>query len=414
MTPLYRCCAGLDVHKETVVACVRKAADGGKVRQEVRTFRTETCALLDLADWLAGEGVTHVAMESTGVYWKPVWNLFEGVFELLLVNAEHIKAVPGRKTDVKDAQWIAELLQHGLLRPSFVPGKPVRQLRDLTRQRTQLVRQKVQVANRVQKTLEDANVKLGSVASDVLGASGRDMLRAIINGERDPIRLADLARQRLRKKIPQLQEALLGEIEDHHRFLLGMLLEQVEFLEAQIAKLTARVAGVLPPPFEEAITRLDTIPGVDRKAAEVIVAEMGADLAPFASAGHLASWVGLCPGSHESAGKRKSGRTTKGNKWLRVMLVQCAWSAARSKGTFLKAMYGRLAARRGKKKALVAVAHRLVEVIFNVLKKGQQYREAGEDCQEKGVDKGRLAKRLLRRLEQLGVKVTVEAGQPVA
>ena len=248
MDILHRCCAGLDVHKEIVVACVRKLVDG-KVRQEVRTFRTETNALLELADWLTDEGVSHVAMESTGVYWKPIWNLFEGVFELILVNAEHIKAVPGRKTDVKDSQWIAELLQHGLLRPSFVPEKPVRQLRDLTRQRTQLVRQKVQVANRIQKTLEDANVKLGSVASDVLGASGRDMIRAIIKGEDDPIKLADLARQRLREKIPQLQEALCGEVEDHHRFLLGMLMDQVEFLEAQIEKLTARIAEVLPGPF---------------------------------------------------------------------------------------------------------------------------------------------------------------------
>jgi transposase len=277
-----------------------------------------------------------------------------------------------------------------------------------------LVRQKVQVANRIQKTLEDANIKLGSVASDVMGASGRDMLKAIINGERDPIVLADLARQRLREKIPQLQEALFGEIEDHHRFLLGLLMGQVEFLEGQIDKVTQRIAQVLPPPFEEAIKRLDTIPGIDRKAAEGIVAEMGADLKPFASAGHLASWVGLCPGNHESAGKRKSGRTTKGNGWLRVTLVQGAWAASRSKGTFLKAMYGRLAARRGRKRALVAVAHRLVAIIYNVLKKGQDYKEAGEDYLEKGEDKDRLAKRLLRRLEKLGVKVTVESELPVA
>lgn len=412
MELLHRCCAGLDVHKQVVVACVRHVVEG-KVRQEVRTFRTETNALLALADWLTDEGVTHVAMESTGVYWKPIWNLFEDVFELLLVNAEHIKAVPGRKTDVKDSQWIAELLQYGLLRPSFVPDKPVRHLRDLTRQRTQLVRQKVQVANRVQKTLEDANVKLGSVASDVLGVSGRDMLRAIIAGERDPIVLAEMARQSLRKKMPQLQEALLGEIEDHHRFLLGVLMEQVEFLETQIGKLSERIAAVLPRPFEEAIARLDTIPGIDRKAAEVIVAEMGADLESFASSGHLASWVGLCPGNHESAGKRKSGKTTKGNGWLRVALVQAAWAASRSKRTHLQAMYGRLAARRGKKKALVAVAHRMVEIIFNVLKKGQEYRELGEDVHEQGPDKDRLAKRLLRRLERLGLKVTVEQGQPV-
>src|SRR4051812_43523353 len=295
MDILHRCCAGLDVHKEVVVACLRKLS-GGKVEQQVRTFRTETNQLLALADWLTDAGVTHVAMESTGVYWKPIWNLFEGVFTLLLVNAEHVKKVPGRKTDVRDAEWLAELLQHGLLKPSFVPDKPVRQLRDLTRQRVQLVRQKVQVANRIQKTLEDANIKLASVASDVLGASGRDMLRAIVRGERDPVVLADLARQRLRAKIPQLQEALYGEVADHHRFLLGMLLEQVEFLEGQVARLGARIAEVLPAPFAEAIGRLQTIPGIDRRAAENIVAEIGPDMKPFASAGHLASWVGICPG----------------------------------------------------------------------------------------------------------------------
>src|SRR3954469_6478382 len=262
MDILHPSCCGLDVHKEVVVACVRRIASG-KVKEEVRTFRTETNALLEMADWLTDEQVTIVAMESTGVYWKPIWNLFEGVFELMLVNPEHIKKVPGRKTDVKDAQWIADLLQHGLLKPSFVPEKPVRQLRDLTRQRVQLVRQKVQVGNRIHKTLEDGNIKLGSVASDVLGPSGRDMIRAIVNGESDPIKLAEMARQRLRKKIPQLQEALCGEIEEHHRFLLGMLMEQVDFLQRQIEKLNQRIEEVLPLPFEEAIKRLDTIPGVD-------------------------------------------------------------------------------------------------------------------------------------------------------
>ena len=342
MDILHTCCAGLDVHKQKVVACVRRL-QGTKVRQEVRTYRTETNALLDLADWLTEEGVTHVAMESTGVYWKPIWNLFEGLFEMVLANAEHIKKVPGRKTDVKDSQWIAELLQHGLLKPSFVPEQPVRQLRDLTRQRAQLIRQKAQVANRIQKTLEDANIKLASVASDVLGVSGRAMLRAIVAGEKDPIVLAEMARRQLREKIPQLQEALFGEIQEHHRFLLGMLLEQVEFLERQIGRLTTRIDEVLPPPFEEAIQRLETIPGIDRKAAQNIVAEMGADLKPFASAGHLASWVGLCPGNNESAGKRKSGRTTKGNAWLRVVLVQCAWAASHTKESYLRAFYERLA-----------------------------------------------------------------------
>jgi transposase len=410
---LHTCCAGLDVHKETVVACLRRLVEG-KVRQEVRTFRTETNQLLALADWLASEGVTHVAMESTGVYWKPIWNLFEGVFELLLCNAEHIKAVPGRKTDVKDSQWIAQLLQHGLLKPSFVPDKPVRQLRDLTRTRVQLVRQKVQVVNRIQKTLEDANIKLASVASNVMGASGRDMLRAIIRGERDPVVLADLARQRLRAKIPQLQEALFGEIEDHHRFLLGMLWDEVEFLEKQIERLSTRIAEVLPPPFVEAVTRLQTIPGIDRRAAEGIVAEVGADLKAFASAGHLSSWVGICPGNHESAGKRRSGRTTKGNAWLRVLLVQCAWAAGRSKGAYLQSMFRRLSARRGTKRALVAVGHRLLEIVYAVLAKGQSYRELGADYLDRAQDRERLKARLVKRLEKLGVKVTVEEAQTVA
>jgi transposase len=411
MDTLYPCCAGLDIHKEIIVACVRKALGGGKVHQEVRTFRSETSGLLALADWLTDEGVTHAAMESTGVYWKPVWNILDGVIELLLVNAEHIKKVPGRKTDVKDSQWIAELLQHGLLKASFVPERTMRDLRDLTRQRVQLVRQKVQVSNRIQKTLEDANIKLASVASDVLGKSGRAMIRAIVSGEGDPVVLADLARQRLRAKIPQLQEALLGEVTAHHRFLLGMLMDQVEFLEGQIARLGARIAEVLPAPFEEAIGRLVTIPGIERRAAENIVAELGADMTPFPSAGHLASWVGMCPGNHESAGKRRSGRTTQGNAWLRVTLVQCAWAASHTKGTYLSAQYKRLAARRGKKRALVAVGHTLLGIVYAVLKKKSTYRELGADYLDR-QDKGRLTARLLQRLAKLGVKVTVEA-EPV-
>jgi transposase len=400
------CCAGLDVHKETVVACVRTVS-GGKAHQEIRTSRTETSGLLALADWLTDAGVTHAAMESTGVYWKPVWNLLEGVLELLLVNAEHIKQVPGRKTDVKDAEWIARLLQCGLLKASFVPERPVRDLRDLTRQRAQVVRQKVQVANRIHKTLEDANIKLASVASDVPGASGRDMLRALVRGGSDPLVLAELARQRLRKKIPQLQEALLGEVTDHHRFLLGMLLDQVEFLEGQVARLGQRITEVLPAPFAEALARLETIPGVDRRAAQNIVAEIGADLKPFKSAGHLASWVGICPGNHESAGKRRSGRTTKGNAWLRVTLVQCAWAAGHTKDTYLSAQYKRLAARRGKKRALVAVGHTLLGIVYAVLKKKGTYQELGADYLDR-QDKEKLTARLLKRLEKLGVKVTVE------
>jgi transposase len=410
---LYPCCAGLDVHKQTVVACVRKALAGGRFHQEVRTFRTETSGLLALADWLTDEGVTHAAMESTGVYWKPVWNILDAVLELLLVNAEHIKNVPGRKTDVKDAQWIAELLQHGLLKASFVPERAVRELRDLTRQRVQLVRQKVQVSNRIQKTLEDANIKLASVASDVLGKSGRAMIRAIVSGEGDPVVLADLARCRLREKIPQLQEALLGEATAHHRFLLGLLMDQVEFLEEQINRLGARIGQVLPAPFEEAIDRLVTIPGIERRAAENIVAELGADLSPFPSAGHLASWVGICPGNHESAGKRRSGRTTQGNTWLRVTLVQCAWAASHTKGTYLSSQYKRLAARRGKKRALVAVGHTVLGIVYAVLKKKSVYRELGADYLDR-QDKEKLKERLLKRLAKLGVQVTVEAEAALA
>ncbi|HEX4621260.1 MAG TPA: IS110 family transposase, partial [Myxococcaceae bacterium] len=337
MDLLHPCCAGLDVHKETVVACVRRVDAKGKARSQTRTFGAMTAQLLELGDWLAGQGVTHVAMESTGVYWKPVWNLLEGQFQTLLVNAQHIKQVPGRKTDVKDAEWIAELLQHGLLRGSFVPATPQRELRELTRQRRQLIQAKASVANRIQKVLEDANIKLASVATDVLGASGRDMLRALIAGRDDPDRLADLARRKLRAKIPELRLALHGRVTEHHRFLLRLLLEEVEQHEAWIARLTERIAEVLPSPFAEAVRRLATIPGIDERAAENIVAEIGVDMDQFPGAGHLASWVGMCSGNHESAGKRRSGRATKGNRWLRATLVQVAWAASHTKATYLSA-----------------------------------------------------------------------------
>jgi transposase len=406
MQILFSACAGLDVHKEKVVVCVRRFV-GSRLVEEFRTFRTETNAIMEMGDWLSNLGVTHLAMESTGVFWKPIWNLLESAFELMLVNAEHIKQVPGRKTDVKDSQWIAQLLQHGLLRPSFVPQKPIRQLRDLTRQRVQLIRQKTQVTNRIHKTLEDANIKLASVASDVLGTSGRMMLQAIVQGENDPLALADMAQSRMKAKIPQLREAMSGQVEEHHRFLLRLLLAQVDFLEDHIGQVTQRIVKVMPAPFEEAIERLETIPGIDRRAAQNIVAELGADLKPFPNAGQMASWVGLCPGNHESAGKRKSGRTTKGNAWLRVVLVQCAWAATRKKDSYLAALYGRLAARRGKKRALIALAHRILTIIFSVLKKKEVYRELGPDYLE-GQDKQRQAQRLLKRLKKLGFDVSVQ------
>jgi transposase len=374
MEILILCCAGLDVHKKTVVACVSRITDGGEVLQQSRRFGTTTAELLALGDWLAAHGVTHVAMESTGVYWKPVFHILEGHFELMLVNAQHIKRVPGRKTDVKDAEWIAQLLQHGLLTPSFIPPPPIRELRDLTRQRTQLVRERATVANRVQKVLEDANIKLASVASDPLGVSGRAMIRALIAGQEDPDALAELARMRLRAKLPQLREALLGRVTDHHRFLLGMLLDQLEHTEGLIARFDERIAAATAP-LAAAAERLRTIPGVGRQAAEVIVAEIGTDMGRFPTSGQLASWAGLCPGNDESAGKRRSGRTTKGNQWLRSVLVQVAWAAVHSKGTIFRAQYGRWSKRMGKKKALVAVGHKILVLIHKLLKTGTDYQE---------------------------------------
>jgi transposase len=412
MDTLYACCAGLDVHKATVVACVRAATAGGKVRREVRTFGTMTDDLLALADWLAGAGVTHVAMESTGVYWKPVFHLLEGRFEVLLVNAQHIKQAPGRKTDVRDCEWIAQLLQHGLLRASFVPPAPIRELRDLTRQRVQLVQERAAVANRIQKVLEDANVKLASVASDVLGESGRAMLRALIGGEADPGRLADLARKRLREKIPELRRALHGRVTDHHRFLLRLHLDHLQYLEALIARLVERIGAALAP-FADAARRLATIPGVSGRTAEVLVAEVGADMNQFPTSRHLASWAGMCPGNDQSAGKRRSGRTTRGSRWLRAALVQAAWAASRSKGTYLSAQFKRVSARRGAKRAAMAVGHTLLVIAYHVLKRGSSYAELGADYLDR-LEPERLTKRLVRRLEQLGHKVTLEPAGAVA
>jgi transposase len=374
MEILLPCCAGLDVHKKSVMACVRRITADGEVREETLNFGTMTAELLALSDWLTAQGVTHVAMESTGVYWKPVYHILEDQFQVMLVNAHHIKHVPGRKTDVKDAQWIAELLQHGLLSPSFVPPPPIRELRDLTRQRTQLVREKAAVANRVQEVLEDANIKLASVASDPLGVSGRAMIRGLIAGQDDAGALAEKARARLRAKIPQLRQALQGRVTEHHRFLLRMLMDQIAQLEGLIEQFDGRIAESMAP-FAEAAARLRTIPGISTTSAEVIVAEIGTDMGRFPSAGHLASWAGLCPGNDESAGKRRSGRTTKGNQSLRTMLVQVAWAAVHAKGTIFQAQYGRWIKRMGKKKALVAVAHKVVVLIYKLLKTATDYQE---------------------------------------
>jgi transposase len=405
MQPMYRRCAGLDVHKDTVVACVRRIDEQGKAHEEVRTFGTMTGSLLALADWLANEGVTHVAMESTGVYWKPVYHVLEGQFQLLLVNAQHIKQVPGRKTDVKDCAWIAQLLQHGLLKGSLVPPPFQRELRDLTRQRSQLIAESARVTQRIQKVLEDANIKLASVATDVMGMSGRDMLRALIAGQTDAKELAKLARGRLKQKIPALQKALVGRVTDHHRFMLRMHLEHYEQLETLIGEFGERITEQLAP-FAEQVELLKTIPGIQDRTAQVLLAEIGPDLTPFRTAAHLASWAGVCPGNNESAGKRRSGRTRKGNQWLRSALIQMAWAASRTKDTYLAAHFHRLSVRRGAKRAAVAVSHSLLVIVYNVLTRRTPYQDLGANYLDRRNEE-RLTRRLIARLERLGHKVTV-------
>ena len=406
MDILYTCCAGLGVHKDSVYACVRRLGPGGVARELVKVFGTMTPDLLALGDWLAAEGVTHVAMESTGVYWKPVYYLLEGRFTLLLANAQQLKRVPGRKTDVQDCAWIAKLLQHGLIAPSFVPPEPQRDLRELTRQRVQLARQKATLSNRIQKVLEDANLKLGSVASDVLGKSGRAMLSALIRGETDPNALAELALGRLRKQLPRLRPALTGRVTEHHRFLLRLLLDEVEAVEGFLARLEERIGAVLGP-FAAAVEALTTIPGVDRRTAEAVLAEIGLDMSRFPSEGHLASWGAMCPGNDESAGKRRSGRTPKGNPWLKRALVQAAWAASHTKGTYLAAYYRRLAARRGRKRALVALGHALLGIIYHMMRHRTLYADLGGDYFERR-DRDALTRRLVNRLKRLGLKVTLE------
>jgi transposase len=406
MQVLYPICAGLDVHKDSVVACVRRVGERGQATQEVRTFGTTTGELLTLGDWLSQCGVTHAAMESTGVYWKPVWHLLEGRVELMLVNAAHIKQVPGRKTDVKDCVWIAQLLQHGLLRPSLVPPRPQQELRELTRQRSQLVGEQSRVAQRIAKVLEDANIKLGSVATDVLGASGRAMIRQLVAGETDPAKLAELARGRLQQKKSALQEALLGRVTEHHRFLLRLHLEHYEHLERLVEQLSGRIEEKLAP-FAPTRELLATIPGVAQRTAEVILAEVGTDVKAFRTAAHLASWAGMCPGNNQSAGKSRSGRMRKGSHWLRVALVQAAWAASRTKNTYLSSHFRRIAARRGRKRAAAAVAHTILVIVYHVLSRGEPYRELGADYLDQ-LTPTRVTRRLVERLERMGLKVTIE------
>jgi transposase len=406
MDVVYERCCGLDVHKRTVVACVVISQGQGRPQKETRSFGTMTADLLALAGWLEQHEVTHVAMESTGVFWKPVWNLLEDRFTLLLVNAQHIKAVPGRKTDVRDCEWIADLLRHGLLRASFVPDRPQRELRELTRYRTSLVRERSTAVNRLQKTLEGANIKLASVATDIMGASGRQMLAAIIAGATDATALAQLAQKRLREKLPALEQALTGRVGAHQRFLLAQQLAHIDFLDETIARLSAEIAQRLQPD-EAAVERLDTIPGVGRWTAEILLAELGTDMARFPSARHLASWAGMCPGNNESAGKRKSGRTRKGNPWLRTALVEAAQAAGRTKHSYLGAQYRRLAARRGAKRAAVAVGHSILAIVYHLLARGTGYEDLGVHYFDERHRRA-IERRLVRRLEALGYTVALE------
>ncbi len=434
MRQVYKKCAGLDVHKKTVVACRVQIDEQGEWHQEVRTFGTMTCELLELVDWLLAGGVTHVALESTGEYWKPVYNLLEGCVEVLLVNAQHVKHVPGRKTDVKDAEWLAELLVHGLLKASFIPAKPQRDLRDLTRYRVTLVEERARVINRVQKVLENANIKLASVATDVLGVSGRRMLEALVEGTADAVTMAELAKGRLRNKIPLLQQALRGVVDEHHRFLLAQHLAHIDFLDEQIETVNEQIKKQmqempelppLPPStsdedgeatetplaapltWQAAADILDTTPGVDQKAASQVLAEIGVDMRQFPTANHLSAWGGLAPGNRQSGGKRFHARLSDGNRQLRKIMVQCAWAAVRTKDSYFSSLYHRLAARRGKKRAIVAVAHSMLVSFYHMLSKRQPYQDLGADYFDQR-SKGVKTDWLLKQLNKLGYTAKLE------
>lgn len=399
-------CAGLDIHKKVVVACRLTPGAGPEPVREVASFGTTTRELLRLAAWLDEAGVTHVAMESTASYWKPVYNLLEDRFSLLLANAAHLKAVPGRKTDVRDAEWIAELLRHGLVPASFVPSRPERELRELTRYRTSLVRERAAELNRIQKVLEGANVKLTSVMTDIAGVSGQAMLAALLDEGADPAAIAELARGRLRDKRPALIEALEGSVGPHQRFLLRAQLRHLAELTDLIAAVSAEIEERLHP-FDAALERLQTIPGVGPRTAQILLAEVGPDMTRFRTARHLASWAGLCPGNDESAGKRRSGRTRKGSPWLRAGLVDAAHAAARTQ-TYLAAQYRRLAARRGSKRAAVAVAHSLIVIAYHVFRDQRTYCDLGPNWFDQ-VDRDHVRRRLVKRLEALGYQVSVAA-----
>lgn len=427
-------CAGLDVHKKSVVVCVRIVQADGTITRHIRTFGTTTTELLNLVAWLLSLQVTHVAMESTGEFWKPLYNLLEGSFTILVVNAAHIKHVPGRKTDVKDAEWIAELLAHGLLRPSFVPAPPQRALRDLTRQRTHLIRERAAEVNRMQKVLEWANIKLSSVVTDITGVSARAMLAALVAGQTDVSALAELAKGRLRSKLPELEAALRGTVQPHHAFMIGQHLALLDVFDEQIAAFDERIREAIEdtrptsPPHGDAEAAqtersegassapdgawaaqaiMDAVPGIGRRVSEIMLAELGTDMSRFADRAHISSWAGLAPGQNESAGKRKSTRIRDGNRYLRSTLVQAAWAALKVKDSFLAAYFRRLAARRGKQKAIIAVAHKILVIVYTLLKTGQVYEERGAAALD-DQQKERIVHRLERRIAQLGYKVSLE------
>ena len=407
MEVVYERCAGLDVHKKSITACRITPAAGRGWQKAKRRFGTMTDELLQLADWLRAGQVKAVAMESTGVYWKPVFNILESEFEVILVNARHIKYVPGRKSDVSDAQWIGELLQHGLLKASYIPEQPQRDLRDLIRYRTALIQERTREINRVQKVLEDANVKLASVATNVMGVSGREMLAAIIAGKEDPQALAELAKGRLRAKIPELERALPGRVRDSHRLLLQLHLEHIDDLSSKITRLSEEIEQQMRPFDEdEQLQRLDDIPGVGREVAQVILAELGNDMRRFPSSAHAASWAGLAPGKNESAGKNRSGKITAGNRHLKSALVQAAHAVSRTKDNYLAAQFRRLAARRGKKRAAIAVAHSILVIAYHMLRDGTEYCDLGGDYFEKR-NKDQLQRHLVKRLEGLGLQVSL-------
>ena len=410
MRVVYERCAGLDVHKKTVVACRIVPQEGREWQVDIRTFGTMTTDLLALHDWLAEANVSQVAMESTGVYWKPVFNILEADFEVMVVNAKHIKFVPGRKTDVKDAQWIAELLQHGLLKGSFVPEAPQRELRELVRYRTHLIQERTREVNRVHKVLEDANLKLSSVATDIMGVSGRAMLAAIIAGKDDPAALAELAKGRMRTKIEELAQALTGRIKDSHRLLLRLHLEHIDDLNAKLGELEAEIGKLLPPfDQDDLMARLDEIPGLDQITVEIIIAEIGTDMTRFPTANHLTSWAGLAPGKNESAGHNRSSRTLKANRYLRPALIQAAHAAGKT-DTYLGEKFRRLSRRRGKKRAAVAVARTMLVIAYHIILDGTRFIERGADFFDQ-LKPQSTQQWLTRRLERLGFKVTLE---PVA